>query len=65
MLRLYWSIGEDIVGRKAEAQWGKSVINLLSQDLQEAFPQMQGFSPRNLVYMKQWYLFYSQRDIFL
>lgn len=65
MLRLYWSIGEDIVGRKAEAQWGKSVINLLSQDLQETFPRMQGFSPRNLAYMKQWYLFYSQGDIFL
>lgn len=59
MLRLYWSIGEDIVKRNAEAVWGKSVINQLSQDLGEEFPDMKGFSPRNLAYMKQFYLFYS------
>ncbi|WP_298614622.1 DUF1016 N-terminal domain-containing protein [uncultured Odoribacter sp.] len=53
MLYLYWSIGEDIVNRNAEAVWGKSVINQLSQDLKDEFPYMKGFSPRNLVYMKQ------------
>lgn len=59
MLRLYWSIGEDIVKRNAEAVWGKSVINQLSQDLGDEFPDMKGFSPRNLAYVKQFYLFYS------
>lgn len=59
MLHLYWSIGEDIVKRNVEAVWGKSVINQLSQDLGDEFPDMKGFSPRNLAYMKQFYLFYG------
>lgn len=59
MLHLYWSIGEDIVKRNVEAVWGKSVINELAQDLRDEFADMRGFSPRNLAYMKQFYLFYS------
>ena len=59
MLHLYWSIGEDIVNRSAEAVWGKSVINQLLQDLKDEFPHMEGFSPRNLAYMKQMYLLYN------
>lgn len=50
--------GRIIVKRNAEAMWGKSVINQLSQDLGNEFPDMKGFSPRNLAYMKQFYLFY-------
>lgn len=63
MLHLYWSIGEDIVKRKAEAVWGEGVVEQLAQDLRDEFPNMKGFSQRNLFYMKQWYLFYSQEDI--
>ncbi|MEG2278337.1 MAG: PDDEXK nuclease domain-containing protein [Odoribacter sp.] len=63
MLHLYWSIGEDIVKRKAEAVWGEGVVEQLAQDLRDEFPNMKGFSRRNLFYMKQWYLFYSQEDI--
>lgn len=65
MLRLYWSIGEDIVMRKAESVWGEGVIEQLSQDLRNEFPTMKGFSPRNLWYMKQWYLFYNQKNTIL
>lgn len=59
MLRLYWSIGEDIINKKAESVWGDGVITQLSDDLRYTFPDMQGFSPRNLRYMKQFYLFYN------
>lgn len=59
MLHLYWSIGEDIVNRSAEAVWRKSVINQLLQDLKDEFPHMEVFSPRNLAYMKQMYLLYN------
>lgn len=65
MLHLYWSIGEDIVKRKAETMWGEGVIEQISQDLQNEFPNMKGFSRRNLFYIKKWYLFYSQEDIIL
>lgn len=53
MLHLYWSIGEDIVTRKAETVWGEGVVEQLSQDLRDEFPNMKGFSRRNLFYMKR------------
>lgn len=59
LIRLYWSIGTDIVRLKAEAQWGTGVIDKLSQDLKEEFPGMSGFSPTNLRYCKRFYLFYT------
>ena len=33
--------------------WGAKVIDNLSKDLQNAFPQMQGLSVRNLKYMRK------------
>lgn len=58
-LRFNWSIGRDLVTRKAEERWGSGVVEQLSFDLQDAFPQEKGFSSRNLWRMKQWYLFFS------
>jgi predicted nuclease of restriction endonuclease-like (RecB) superfamily len=51
-VRLYWSIGRDILARQAEQGWGAKVISHLSTDLQREFPEMKGFSPRNLDYMQ-------------
>jgi predicted nuclease of restriction endonuclease-like (RecB) superfamily len=36
-----------------EKGWGSKVIDQLSQDLKSAFPDMKGFSTRNLKYMRQ------------
>jgi predicted nuclease of restriction endonuclease-like (RecB) superfamily len=58
MLELYWSIGSDIVELQAESKWGTGVVPQLSKDLSKAFPDAQGFSERNLVYMTQFYRFY-------
>jgi len=52
LLQLYWQIGSDILARQAEQGWGAKVIDRLSHDLREAFPDMKGFSPRNLKYMR-------------
>ena len=52
LVRLYWSIGRDILARQAEQGWGAKVIERLSADLRREFPNMQGFSPRNLKYMR-------------
>lgn len=52
LVLLYWQIGCDILVRQAEQGWGAKVIERLSQDLRAAFPQMRGFSPRNLKYMR-------------
>lgn len=60
LLELYWNIGADIVARQAEAIWGSGVLRKLSADLRAEFPDMQGFSERNLKYMRTFYRFYSQ-----
>ncbi len=52
MVLLYWDIGRTILTRQVSAGWGAKVIDRLAADLREAFPDMKGFSPRNLKYMR-------------
>lgn len=52
LVMLYWEIGKDILDRQAAQGWGAKVIDRLSHDLRTAFPEMKGFSPRNLKYMR-------------
>ncbi|TPQ24962.1 YhcG family protein [Methylomonas koyamae] len=52
LVLLYWQIGRDILARQAQQGWGAKVIERLAQDLRAAFPDMKGFSPRNLKYMR-------------
>jgi predicted nuclease of restriction endonuclease-like (RecB) superfamily len=49
---LYWQIGRDILERQQEQGWGSGVVDQLARDLKAAFPDMRGFSPRNLKYMR-------------
>lgn len=53
MIELYWHIGNDILKRQKTEGWGASVIDRLSADLKEEFPEMNGFSARNLRNMKR------------
>ncbi len=59
LLQFYWELGADIVTRQAKADWGSGFLNQLSTDLMQAFPDMKGFSVRNLKYIRQWYAFYA------
>lgn len=52
LVLLYWQIGREILERQAQQKWGAKVIDRLSSDLKRAFPGTQGFSPRNLKYMR-------------
>lgn len=52
LVLLYWQLGRDILARQAEQGWGAKVIERLAEDLRLAFPEMKGFSPRNLKYMR-------------
>lgn len=49
---LYWSIGRDILVRQQTEGWGTKVIERLARDLGAEFPGVEGFSPRNLKYMR-------------
>ena len=52
LVLLYWQIGRDILARQGRDGWGAKVIDRLAQDLRSAFPDMKGFSRRNLLYMR-------------
>jgi predicted nuclease of restriction endonuclease-like (RecB) superfamily len=52
LVLLYWQIGRDILERQAAQGWGSKVVDRLAADLRIAFPEMKGFSPRNLKYMR-------------
>ena len=51
-LKLYWNIGNSILQKQKEKGWGKKVIEQLSKDLTNRFPNDRGYSVRNLGYMK-------------
>ncbi len=63
LLEFYWSLGADITEKQKNATWGSGFLKQLSKDLMAEFPDMKGFSYRNLAAIKKWYLFYSQEDV--
>ena len=52
LIGLYWSIGRQILSRQDHQGWGAGVIRRLAEGLRAAFPEMTGFSQRNLQYMR-------------
>ena len=60
MLRLYWRMGAEICEKQKSAKWGEGWLKELSRQLMVDFPNMKGFSYRNLRYIRQWYLFYNE-----
>jgi predicted nuclease of restriction endonuclease-like (RecB) superfamily len=52
LVLLYWGIGRDILARQKEQGWGAKVVDQLAADLRKEFPDVTGFSPRNLKYMR-------------
>jgi len=59
LLQFYWELGAEIVEKQKNAQWGSGFLKQLSQDLQAEFPEVKGFSLRNIKYIRQWYYFFS------
>ena len=62
LLQLYWEIGLEINLQQQEKGWGKSVVEILSKELQKEFPGVQGFSSRNLWRMRNFFIEYSQQS---
>ena len=65
LLQLYWELGKDLVKKQEQSAWGYAVLEQLSIDLRLSFPEITGFSKRNLYAIRQWYLFYSQQFEFV
>lgn len=65
VLEIYWEIGKDICKKQEESNWGSKIIDQISIDLKHSFPEIKGFSRRNIYAMRQWYLFYSKKFEFV
>jgi predicted nuclease of restriction endonuclease-like (RecB) superfamily len=52
LVLLYWQIGGEIIQRQKQQGWGAKIIDQLAQDLKREFPNVKGFSSRNLKYMR-------------
>lgn len=63
MVLMYWEIGRIILARQATEGWGAKVIDRLAADLREEFPDMQGLSPRNLLFMRAFAEVYADAEI--
>lgn len=60
LLSLYWQLGKEIVEKQQTSNWGDGFIAQLSKDLTSEFPEMKGWSERNLRRVRLWYITYSQ-----
>ena len=59
LINLYWGIGKEIYVQQQEKGWGKSIVEVLSKELKEDFPNVKGFSASNLWRMRNFYVTYS------
>jgi predicted nuclease of restriction endonuclease-like (RecB) superfamily len=55
MIELYLEVGRRILEQQAQESWGMSVVEGLSRDLRREFPDLSGFSPRDMWDMRRLY----------
>ncbi len=58
LLFLYWQIGRSIINNQEQEGWGAKIIERLAADLRDEFPDLKGFSVRNLKYMRKFAVTY-------
>ena len=64
LLEYYWRLGREIAEKQKNATWGQGFLAQLSKDLMTEFPDIKGFSRRNLELIRQLYTYWeSQTDI--
>ena len=65
LLEMYWEIGKDISEKQEEAKWGSKFIEQTALELKHEFPDIKGFSRRNIYAIRQWYKFHSTKYQFV
>jgi len=58
LVSIYWEIGNVIAIQEKEGGWGAKIVEQLAIDLKMEFPDMTGFSKRNLRYMRDFSIAY-------
>lgn len=61
-INLYWEIGEEIYRQQEQNGWGKSIVQVVSKELQKEFPGAKGYSAANLWRMRNFYLSYRDSE---
>lgn len=62
LVGLYWDIGRMIVEKQADAKHGLAIAEQLASDLRAEFPEVSGFSRRNVFYMREFFLTYREDE---
>lgn len=65
LLEMYWEIGKDISEKQQKSKWGSKFIEQIALELKHEFPEIKGFSRRNIYAIRQWYKFYSTKYQFV
>lgn len=60
LIKFYWQLGAELIDKQKAFKWGEQFLEQFSHDMRHAFPEMQGFSKRNLEYMRQFALLYPK-----
>ena len=63
LIKFYWELGKMISEKQEFYSWGEKLIEQISKDLKEEFPDMKGFSTRNIKYIRNFYAFYNNSEI--
>lgn len=63
LIKLYWEIGASVLKEQEKEKWGAKVIDRISKELRETFPQMKGLSLRNIQFMVQFAREYPNFEI--
>ena len=59
LLKFYWYMGQKIIKVQKEYKWGSKFLENLSKDLSKNFPDVKGFSKRNLEIIRKWVKFWD------
>ncbi|MEA1884391.1 MAG: PDDEXK nuclease domain-containing protein [Thermotogota bacterium] len=62
MIELYWELADKITEKQKKAAWGGGFLEQIAKDLQDEFPDVRGFSLTNIKYMRQWFLFWNEKN---
>lgn len=63
LIQLYWNMGKMIADNQALFEGRNNYVEQLANDLRAEFPEMKGFSKRNIFYFRKFYLFYSSGSV--
>ena len=60
LIKFYWELGTNLIEKQKAQKWGTHFLEQFSHDMRQAFPEMQGFSKRNLEYMRRFAQLYPR-----